>query len=118
MSNVSRGLSDLEKNTLENIGKNVKFTRRSILGVTLATLAGNTGVSRDVICRLEALSTEVNENTTYPSISTVIKFCEGVGVTPAELFDKDFEEDSEIQKKIVESCKDFMSEDKATISLD
>lgn len=111
-------LSELEMMTLENIGKNVKYTRRNLLNVTLAEMASNTGVSRDVICRLEYMANGIKStDTVYPSISTVIKFCNGVGVSPAELFDRDFKEDAEIQEKIVEHCK-YFTEDKNTISLD
>lgn len=116
--NENRVLTELEKNTLMNIGKNVKYTRRDLLNVTLATLSKNTGVSRDVICRLEALSQGVKPETTYPSITTMIKFCEGVGVLPSELFDSEFEQEAEIQNKILEHCKNFRSEDKDIVSLD
>lgn len=118
MASVSKELSELEIKTLENIGRNVRYTRRNLLGVTLAEMASNTGVSRDVICRLEYLANGLKStDTVYPSISTVIKFCNGVGVTPAELFDKDFREDNEVQDKIVEHCK-YFTEDKNAISLD
>lgn len=112
-------LSDFGINILENIGRNVKFTRRKLLNVTLYEFAENTGVSRDVICRLEDLAKGENvEQKTYPSIKTLIKFCEGVGVTPSDLFEKDFEKDDDIQNDILEHCKGFRKSDKNVISLD
>ena len=48
----------------------------------------------------------------------MIKFCEGVGVLPSELFDSEFEKETDIQNKILEHCKDFRSEDKEIVSLD
>lgn len=105
-----RELSDLELSTLENIGNNVKFTRRNLVRVTLNEMARFTGVSRDVLCRLEAFSVKgVGEDTSYPSISTVIKFCEGVGVTPAELLSENFRTNTEIQEKVLEACKSIVS---------
>lgn len=99
-------MSEFGMKTLENIGKNVKFTRRNLLDVTLNSMAKNTGISRDVICRLEYLSDgTLSKETVYPSISTVIKFCEGVGVSLSDLFDKIFQEDLEVQGKILEHCK-------------
>lgn len=108
MSN-SRELSELELATLTIIGKNVKFVRRDLLCMTLENLAVQTNVSRDVLCRLEALASgdgQMGFGRVYPSISTVIKFCEGIGVTPSLLMGEDFESNTEIQDMILEKCKD------------
>ena len=118
MSN--KGLSDMELRTLTNIGKNVKYVRRNLLGLKLDDLSKHTGVSRDVICRLEALSSGdgcMGNGRVYPSISTVIKFSEGVGVTPADLIDKDFMYESDIQDRIMEHCKDVINNSKGVTIL-
>lgn len=112
MINLNNGkMSDLELLTLDNIGKNVKYIRREVLGITLEHLAKTTGVSRDVICRLEALS-DIDERrdtkVVYPSISTVIKFCNGVGITPSQLFETQVEFNEDIIENIEEHCKDFI----------
>jgi transcriptional regulator with XRE-family HTH domain len=117
---MNRELSNLELKTLTNIGKNVKFVRRELLNLKLVEISEHTGVSRDVICRLEALASgdgQMGSGRVYPSISTVIKFCEGIGVTPAELLDKDFLEEPEIQDKILEYCKDFSNPMKGLVEL-
>lgn len=112
-SKMDRAMSDLELLTLDNIGKNVRFIRRDLLRVTLEVLSKNTGVSRDVICRLEALS-DIEDSVkkgvkiVYPSISTVIKFCNGVGVTPSQLFETQVEFNDEIIDSVKNYCKDFM----------
>ena len=118
MENEKR-MSELSVKTLENIGKNVRFTRRSLLNITYASMQENTGVSRDVLCRLEDLSnTSTNENFRgSPGFDTLIKFCDGVGVTPAELFEKEFSSDPDIQKRILEHCKTFANQDKNTVVL-
>ena len=105
-----RSLSDLEKKTLINIGNNAKYVRRVLLGVTLEDMAKITDVSRDVLCRLEAMSSAIDPNRSYPSITTVIKFCDHIGVTPAELFESDFSEVSFIRGKILEHCSDYIGE--------
>lgn len=119
---MSKELSELQLQTLTNIGKNVKYIRRSLLSVRLADISEYTGVSRDVICRLEALSSgDGNMGTggrVYPSISTVIKFCEGVGITPAELLDINIEEDIQIQDKILEHCKEMKRDIKGVTVID
>lgn len=117
-STESRVVTEFEKEIFTNIGKNVRYARRNILNITLANLSANTGVSRDVICRLEYLADGVKESTVYPGIPTIIKFCEGVGVSPSDLFDKDFSTDIEIQNRILEHCKGFIKEDKNVMSLD
>lgn len=108
---MSRELSELQLQTLTSIGKNVKYIRRNLLDVRLADISSYTGVSRDVICRLEALADgegSMGSGRVYPSISTVIKFCEGVGITPAELLDIDVRSDVSIQNRILEHCKDML----------
>lgn len=112
MSN--KELSELELKTLTSIGKNVKYTRRGLLHTKLVDLSKHTGVSRDVLCRLEALadgSGNMGNNRVYPSISTIIKFCEGVGVTPAEIFEKDFSSDLGIQERILDNCSELIKSD-------
>jgi transcriptional regulator with XRE-family HTH domain len=106
----SKELSDLELTTLTNIGRNVKFVRRDLLCLTLEEMAKQTSVSRDVICRLEALSTgdgSMGFGRIYPSISTVIKFSEGIGVTPSDLMGEDFTLNSKVQDSILEHCRDI-----------
>ena len=118
MSN--KELSELELKTLTNIGKNVKYVRRDLLGMKLVDIASHTGVSRDVICRLEALASgdgQMGNGRVYPSISTVIKFCENIGVTPGELLEKDFLYESEIQDRILEHCKDVANLSKGVVQL-
>ena len=110
---MDRKLSELELMALDNIGKNVRFVRRELLGVTLEGLAKSTGVSRDVICRLEALSDvedslRAGDKVVYPSISTVIKFCDGVGIKPSQLLETQIEYDEGVISIIKEHCKDFM----------
>lgn len=107
---MNKELSDLELRTLTNIGRNVKFVRRNLLGLKLVDISEKTGVSRDVICRLEALSSgegQMGNGRVYPSISTVIKFCEGIGVSTGELLDCDIQNTPDIQDKILNHCKDF-----------
>lgn len=110
---MDKKFSELELTTLDNIGKNVRFIRRELLGVTLEGFAKSTGVSRDVICRLEALSdigdNEIVSKIVYPSISTVIKFCNGVGIKPSQLFETQVEFNDEILEGIKEHCKEFMN---------
>lgn len=121
MSKDNKELSELELKTLTNIGKNVKYVRRSLLDIRLVDIAQHTGVSRDVICRLEALSDgdgTMGNGRVYPSISTVIKFCEGIGVSPAELLEKDIQTDTELQRKILEHCKDMKRDTKGLTPLE
>ena len=92
----------------------MRFVRRELLGVTLEGLAKSTGVSRDVICRLEALSDvedslRAGDKVVYPSISTVIKFCDGVGIKPSQLLETQIEYDEGVINIIKEHCKDFMN---------
>lgn len=111
MSSNARELSELELTTLTTIGKNVRFVRRDLLCATLEEMAKQTNVSRDVICRLEALAAgngEMGFGRVYPSISTVIKFCEGIGVTPSDLMGVDFETNSGTQDKILEYCSEIV----------
>lgn len=109
MSN--KELSELELKTLTCIGRNVKYTRRGLLRMKLVDLSKHTGVSRDVLCRLEALADgtgNMGSGRVYPSISTIIKFCEGVGVTPSEILEKDFSSDTDIQTRILDNCSVFV----------
>lgn len=119
---ANKELSELELKTLTNIGKNVKFIRRNLLRLKLDEISEYTGVSRDVVCRLEALSSGEGKmggnGRVYPSISTVIKLCESLGITPAELLDKDFLYEPDIQDKILEHCRDLVNPDRGAILSD
>ena len=57
--NSNEALTEMALRTLTYIGNNVKFIRKSLLDVKLTKMVEITGVSRDVICRLEALATGV-----------------------------------------------------------
>ena len=54
-------------------------------------MADATGISRDVLCRLEALASgdgAMGKGRVYPSLSTIIKFSEFTGMELSELLDK------------------------------
>ena len=100
-------LSEMALNTLTMIGNNVRFIRKSLLDVKLNPMADLTGVSRDVLCRLEALASgegNMGKGRVYPSIQTLFKFCESIGISLDELLTKEISIDPEIQSKIVNFC--------------
>ena len=100
----SEELSKTELAVLTMVGKNVKFIRRTLLNLKLHELSDKTKISRDVLCRLEALSKgdgSMGKGRIYPSLSTLIKFCDGTGIQLSDLLDRDIEFDSDIQKKIM-----------------
>lgn len=97
-------LSEMALNTLTTIGNNVRFIRRVLLGMNLNPMAEKTGVSRDVLCRLEALSEgtgAMGKGRVYPSLPTIIKFCESVGIDLSEMLTVDISMDANIQGRII-----------------
>lgn len=85
------------------IGKNVRYTRRVLLKDTLAKFSERTGISRDVICRLEDLAhgeDSRSRSKSSPSISTLVKFCSSMGVTMSELSEQDMQGSEEIKNRI------------------
>ena len=100
-------LSDMALNTLTRIGNNVKFIRKSLLNKKLIYMAELTGVSRDVIWRLEALSSGeggMGKGRVYPSLPTLLKFCDAIGIDMSDMLTVDIEYSSDIQSRIVSHC--------------
>lgn len=83
------------------VGRNVRYVRRVLLKDTLAKFSERTGISRDVICRLEDLAHgEDSRSKSSPSISTLVKFCSSIGVTMSELSEQDMQSSEEIKSRI------------------
>ena len=75
--------------------------RRVLLKDTLAKFSERTGISRDVICRLEDLAHgEESRSKSSPSISTLVKLCSSIGVTMSELSEQDMQGSEEIKNRI------------------
>lgn len=98
------------ENTMRLIGKNAYYTRRKVLDCTLKEFSEYTGISRDVICRLEYLAK--GKFDVYPSFLTTLKFSYNVGVTMSELYETDFEGNSAIESKIREKYKKYIEDNK------
>lgn len=118
---IESGLSEKSLTILTRLGSNIKFVRNSLLCLKLNDMAKVTGISRDVLCRLEVLSSgdgKAGNGRVYPSLSTIIKFCESMGIEVSELLDKDIAVDVDLQKKVLEKCSDFLYESKSVSSRD
>lgn len=105
---MDKNLTQAQLLALTNIGKNVQYIRKNILSLTLVQTSKWTGVSRDVLCRLEALASGEGKmgsgGRVYPSIMTIIKFSESVGLTPGELIDKVVADDPTLEEKVIRCC--------------
>lgn len=101
MGNVN-DFSELERDTLRLLSKNVRYLRRDLLNTTLNELANLTGASRDVICRIEDIATtDESENVNMKfNLTTVIKLCEGTGITLAEMLCEDISKSEEIKDRV------------------
>ena len=79
-----------------------------ILSFTVVETSKFTGVSRDVLCRLEALASGEGKmgsgGRVYPSIMTIIKFSESVGLTPGEFIDKLVSDEPNLEAKVIRNC--------------
>lgn len=101
-------LSTMALQTLTTIGVNVRFIRKTLLDMNLTPMSEMTGVSRDVLCRLEALASGdgmMGKDRVYPSLPTLIKFCESTGIGLCELLTVDVVNCSDIQSVIINHCK-------------
>ena len=102
---MSREINKNEEITLKILGKNLRFIRKNLLNLTLHQMVELTGVSRDVLCRVEDMANGLNGKKAYPSIYTIIKIASGLGVKPSFLLDCDISMSDKCQSVVLNSCK-------------
>nr|DAS88234.1 MAG TPA: helix-turn-helix domain protein [Bacteriophage sp.] len=73
---------------LVQLGKNVRYIRVNILETTISEFSNLTGISRDVICRIEDLRLGKNSKA-CPSVSTILKLCKSLNVDIGEIMGND-----------------------------
>lgn len=100
----SREISEKEEIVLKMLGKNLRFVRKNLLNLTLQQMVDLTGVSRDVLCRVEDMANGLKENKACPSIYTVIKIASGLGVKPSLLLDSDISMSEKSQNIVLFNC--------------
>ena len=64
---------------LVQLGKNVRYIRVNVLETTISDFSNITGISRDVVCRVEDLRLGKSSKS-CPSVSTVLKICKALNV--------------------------------------
>lgn len=98
-------MTDKELMTLRFLARNLRFIRRSLIQVSVSVVSRNTGISRDVINRLEYWADKIpNSKMAFPSISTLVKLGEAYGVSIGILFDVDISRDEGLQEMISKHC--------------
>ncbi len=98
-------MTNKELETLRFLARNLRFIRRSLIRVSVSVVSRNTGISRDVINRLEYWADKIpNSKMAFPSISTLVKLGEAYGVSVGVLFDVDISQSESLQEAISKHC--------------
>lgn len=74
---------------LTNLQNNLKFLRKEIAQITQQELASQSGVSKDVIWRME--NNKWDGGRTAPSLTSVITLCSFYGLTVTQMLDDSIE---------------------------
>lgn len=90
---------------LVQLGKNVRYIRVNVLETTISEFSNLTGISRDVVCRIEDLRMGKGSKT-CPSVSTILKLCKSLNIEIGDIMGNDisFNEDALLNLKEVVSC--------------
>ena len=94
-----------DTNELQQLGKNIRDIRVNILKCTISEFSKITGVSRDVVCRLEDLRTGGNDKT-CPNIVTILKVCQSLNISIGEILGKDIISNIDLVNTL--KCMDFV----------
>lgn len=94
-----------DTNELQQLGKNVRDIRVSILKCTISEFSKITGVSRDVVCRLEDLRAGGNDKT-CPTIVTILKVCQSLNISIGDILGNDIISNIELVNTL--KCMDFV----------
>lgn len=90
---------------LVQLGKNVRYIRVNVLETTISEFSNLTGISRDVVCRIEDLRMGEGSKT-CPSVSTILKLCKSLNIEIGDIMGNDISsnEDALLNLKEVVSC--------------
>ena len=92
--------------TLCALRDNVLYLRKKLLRVSQSELARHSGVSRDVLWRIENFDS--SEEGTSPSLETIITFCDFFGIGVESLLSGRLMSDKEAVKKVLRRREDFL----------
>ena len=73
---------------LVQLGKNVRYIRVNVLETTISEFSNLTGISRDVVCRIEDLRMGKGSKT-CPSVSTILKLCKSLNIEIGDIMGND-----------------------------